>query len=689
VGLLAIWLALSALEVCAQDLPGQEFTVIALPDTQIMSRDYPQIFAAQTKWIADNTESMNIRMVLGLGDIVDDAESIAQWQNADAAIRNLDGKVPYALALGNHDYNNESPSSRTATNYNQYFGKMRYAGYSYYRGGFSSTTNENFWAEFTANGHNYIVLVLDFHPRDAVLDWAKSILAAHPGRPVILVTHAYTYSDDTRIDQCDTNDMTASKGNDGELIWEKFVRDSAATIVVSGHITSGGPGRSTDVATPGQAVHQMMSNYQGSPLGGGGFLRILHFKPLEGIIEVKTYSPWSNSFKTDGENQFTLALNADPTLTTGTLSGRVRATNCTAIGGATVTAGTASATTDSGGYFSLSVPTGSHSVTVEKSGWQTQSKTADVKPGYGVHQDYYLTAESTSCPAGATDPSVHICAPTNGATVSSPVNVVATARSSKGVSYMQVYVDGTKVYQVSSSTLNTNLTMAAGARRVTVQAKDTAGMIFKQAININVSSTQPPPVGCTAPTTNLTVNICTPTNGASVSSPVHVTAKATSSAGVSLMQIYVDGIKAYQASGSSVDTNVTMSAGTRRLTVQARDNAGTTFKKTIFMTVSGGGTQPPPTSTCTMSSTDHTVTICQPADGASVASPVRVVAGTTSSVPVSYMQIYVDGIRIYHVNANKLDTTVTMSAGTRRVTVQAKDANGLLFKKTLFISVTP
>jgi hypothetical protein len=585
VGLLVFWLALTALSARAQDLPGQEFTIVALPDTQIMSRDYPQIFAAQTKWIADNAQSMNIRMVLGLGDIVDDAESIPQWQNADAAIRNLDGKVPYALALGNHDYNSENPSSRTATNYNQYFGKTRYAGYSYYKGSYSATTNENFWAEFTANGQNYIVLVLEFHPRNAVLDWARSILAAHPGKPVILVTHAYTYSDDTRIDQCDTHDMSAANGNNGEVTWEKFVRDTNTTMVVSGHITSGGPGRRTDIANGGQLVHQMMSNYQSSALGGGGFLRVLRVIPLEGRIEVRTYSPWSNTYKTDAENEFVLSMNADPTLTTGTVSGRVRDTNCAAIGGATVTAAGVSATTNSSGYFSLSAPVGSNSVTVTKAGWQTQSKTTDVKPGYGVHLDYYLTAEPTSCPAGSTDPSVHICTPANGATVTSPVNVTATAHSSKGVSYMQVYVDGTKVYQVNSATVNTNLTMSAGARRLTVQAKDAAGVIFKQTINITVSSTQPPPSGCTAPSTNLTVNICSPADGASVPSPVHVTAKATSSAGVSYMQVYVDGVKAYQTSGASLDTNVTMAAGTRRVTVQAKDNAGNLFKKTIYITV--------------------------------------------------------------------------------------------------------
>jgi hypothetical protein len=47
-------------------------------------------------------------------------------------------------------------------------------------------------------------------------------------------------------------------------------------------------------------------------------------------------------------------------------------------------------------------------------------------------------------------------------------------------------VDGTAVFTQSGGTLDTNVAMAAGSRRVTVQAKDSAGVIFKQTIFITV-----------------------------------------------------------------------------------------------------------------------------------------------------------------------------------------------------------
>src|SRR6195256_6184232 len=74
--------------------PADEFTIIALPDTQFYSSLNPQIFAAQTQWIADHVVDQNIQLVVGLGDIVDAGGDVTQWQNADSAVRLLSGKVP-------------------------------------------------------------------------------------------------------------------------------------------------------------------------------------------------------------------------------------------------------------------------------------------------------------------------------------------------------------------------------------------------------------------------------------------------------------------------------------------------------------------------------------------------------------------------------------------------------------------
>ena len=90
---------------------------------------------------------------------------------------------------------------------------------------------------------------------------------------------------------------------------------------------------------------------------------------------------------------------------------------------------------------------------------------------------------------------------------------------------------------------------------------------------------------------------------------------------------------------------------------------------------------------CTLNPNNQTVTICSPASGATVSSPVSVVAGTTDSNTVTLLQIFVDGVGVYHTASGTLNTTVTMSNGTHRLTVQATDSTKTIFKTTENITV--
>ena len=58
---------------------------------------------------------------------------------------------------------------------------------------------ENVWYTFRTGGVKWLVLSLEFGPRDSVLAWAGAVIDAHPRHKVIINTHAYLYSDDTRM----------------------------------------------------------------------------------------------------------------------------------------------------------------------------------------------------------------------------------------------------------------------------------------------------------------------------------------------------------------------------------------------------------------------------------------------------------------------------------------------------------
>jgi phospholipase C len=102
---------------------------------------------------------------------------------------------------------------------------------------------------------------------------------------------------------------------------------------------------------------------------------------------------------------------------------------------------------------------------------------------------------------------VSVTSPANNSTVSSPVQYVATATTatcSKGVASMGIYVSNKLVYVVSGSSLNTQLSLAAGAEKTVVEAWDHCGGASYAPINITVGALTAPTVGITANPTSIT-----------------------------------------------------------------------------------------------------------------------------------------------------------------------------------------
>ncbi|HAY18415.1 MAG TPA: serine/threonine protein phosphatase, partial [Rikenellaceae bacterium] len=102
-----------------QNLENEDsFSMIVLGDPQTYNKyDINQpIFELCTAWIADNVDHLNIKAVLCTGDLVEQNENIKMnrkmvnqtsremWEAASRSLSRLDGKVPYIISCGNHDY---------------------------------------------------------------------------------------------------------------------------------------------------------------------------------------------------------------------------------------------------------------------------------------------------------------------------------------------------------------------------------------------------------------------------------------------------------------------------------------------------------------------------------------------------------------------------------------------------------
>ena len=337
------------------------FTVVALPDTQNyvcygddgdgcgkQSTRFSQLFEAQTQWIADQVETANIAFVTHEGDMVDNALREAEWLDGDRAMDKLDGKVPYSVATGDHDYGPEEYRDGDTTFYRRYFGAERYQDYAWYGG--ASPSGLSHYQLFTAGGREFLHVALEWEAPTSAKTWAKTVLATHPTTPTIITTHAYLRDGDasgrsTFTQSCllpgnpagtkncpgdkeGTKDLDASSGQD---IFDDLVYPYPQVfMVLNGHFHYNG--RRESSCTGGYLecdngeYRQVSLNSAGtrkftkcSPTtrtttnGGDGWLRLIRFVPSGGengldSIEVKTYSPVLDSYQSGDASDFSYDL---------------------------------------------------------------------------------------------------------------------------------------------------------------------------------------------------------------------------------------------------------------------------------------------------------------------------------------------------------------------------------------------
>ena len=333
----------------------QDFTIIALPDTQFYAQSYPATFSAQTQWCVDNRLTRNIAFVTQLGDCTNDGNTIpAQWTNANAAFGLLEDSfttgltngIPYGIAVGNHDQTpigtarsgaNEGTAfggaggtfGGTTQYYNQTFGAFRFQGRGYFGDNYDfgvpgqySDSMDNHFELFSASGMNFIAFHLEWDDvdnptRQAVLSWVHTLLSTTYSNRRAMITSHYLLN------------PNGTFSNQGQATFNAIKDLPNVFLMLAGHLDQAS--RRTDLADDGHPIHTLMSDYQTRPNGGDGWLRIMTFSPASDSIHVQTYSPTLGQFinshpdNTAGtaQNDFVLAYDMDsgtPFSTIGTVS---------------------------------------------------------------------------------------------------------------------------------------------------------------------------------------------------------------------------------------------------------------------------------------------------------------------------------------------------------------------------------
>ncbi len=303
------------------DFPTEEgaWTMVIIPDPQvyvILGRNQG-LQEVITAWIADNIEKYRIKQVLVTGDLVyrnnigaegDRQSSQQQWNAISRAFERLDGKLPYIICTGNHDYGFRDSENRE-TQVNKYFPANRNPSWNGVlvemgKNTFGEQTLENAAYEFTTpSGQKMLTISLPFAPPDESLAWARELVAReqYKNHFVTVLTHSYINGAGKRP-VSEHYQFNKDGGNAGEGIWQKLVKVSPnIRLVVNGHFTAPDrwdmcTGFSFDTNDAGKKVAQMLFDTQA--MGGGfygnggdGWIRLLEFSADLKTVKVRTFSP--------------------------------------------------------------------------------------------------------------------------------------------------------------------------------------------------------------------------------------------------------------------------------------------------------------------------------------------------------------------------------------------------------------
>jgi len=240
---------------------------------------------------------------------------------------------------------------------------------------------------------------------------------------------------------------------------------------------------------------------------------------------------------------------------------------------------------------------------------------------------------------------VVILNPAPNSVVGSPVPISAAAGGQRAVSKMQLYVDGNSKFQSSGNTLNVAVPLSLGNHAVAVQATDTSGALTTTTFHVVAAGPS--------------IQIVSPLPNSSFYAPMYVSATTQDPTPVIAVQIYADNALVYEVSGTGVQASLPISQGTHGVVVQAWNQSGATYKKSLSVNV-----VPVP------------ITILSPPANATVTSPVAISASAPTNSPVQTMQIYVDNALAYQTSGQTVNTSLPMASGLHFVVVKGWDGSG-------------
>lgn len=264
------------------------YNFVLIPDTQNTVEYRPDVMDAAVDQLIQSADQLNIKGVIHLGDVVDDAGDAVQYDNAKDIFYQLpQAGIKFLIQPGNHDNWAGSGSS-----YWHYFG----ADSQEYMALTSSYLTPKAWsgAMFVeAGSYTYLVISLaceggktSWNPATGEVEWLEEMLQKYPNCPTIVTRHD--------IQNCsDTQPSSIKLSGEGTKLWNIVKQYPQVFMMVGGH--SHGSGVEVLQNDAGQDVISILTDLQFSYNGGNGWFRYLEFDESANKIYYSVYSPYAAS----------------------------------------------------------------------------------------------------------------------------------------------------------------------------------------------------------------------------------------------------------------------------------------------------------------------------------------------------------------------------------------------------------
>lgn len=304
-----LWLEKSEVE----DAKG-DYSFAVVGDTQSLQKYHPEKMTNLYDWLVANKDTFNIKYVMGVGDISEDATE-AEFNFAKQNIYKLSGQIPFSLVMGNHDkYDFKEqgyiPSDPRDFLFNKTFYNQTYL--SELDGWYGDGDLSCSYNAFEAGNTKWLLMNLDFGPTDQMLAWAKNVIDAHADHKVIIITHAYLYRNGTTLDdgECYAPSRYTPVFNDGDQIFDKLVSQCEnVKLVIAGHDPHDHIVCTQVEGKNGNKVTQLLIDpqYMDAFYGATGMVALLHFDEANNEMTVRYYSTAKDMYGSEN-SQFKVKL---------------------------------------------------------------------------------------------------------------------------------------------------------------------------------------------------------------------------------------------------------------------------------------------------------------------------------------------------------------------------------------------